>query len=201
MKRWLIAGIVSGVVLTSVAWGAGKGGPGDGPDGKMGRRGGDGPRPEAALGHLMRNPEAAREAGLTDEQIAAVQEASYKHRKAMIALDSQLENARLELQHLMSAASVDVAAVEKAMDDVAAKEAAISKAWFRHRTEIKSIVGEETLQKIAEKAREARGKDRDDRGPRGKGKGDRRGGPGGGMGQGPCQMPPDGPGSDEPTDD
>lgn len=194
MKRWLIAGLVSSVVLTGAAWGAGKGGPGGGPDGRMGPRGGDGPRPGTALGRLMRNPEAAREAGLTDAQIAAVEDASYKHRKAMIALDSQLENARLELQHLMSAASADVAAVEKAMDDVAAKEAAISKAWFRHRTEIKSIIGEETLQKIAEKTRETRGRARDDRGSRGKGKGDRRGGPRGGMGQGPCQTPPDGPG-------
>ena len=175
-----------------------------GADGDRGR-GGPGGR-GAAIGWLLHNEEAAREAGVTDEQLGQLKDAFYKARQSAIKLRAELDLARLELSRLMDEESPDEAALDKAVDQVSAIEAQLQKARIKEQLSVRAILGEETLAKVREQMQERmRGRrgDGQRRGGRGQGQGFQRG-------QGMCPMmpmpAPDAPeapapeGDDEPAD-
>lgn len=152
MKKIVCIAVLS-VAMAGVAsaqrMGGGPGGPGRGP--------GHGPGPDAGIGILLRDSAIAKQAGITDQELASLREAGFAHRREMIGLEADAEKAKLTLQQLQSQKDADSAAVEKAIEEVGRKETEIAKMRYRHRQKIKELVGEDKLQKVLELARERRG--------------------------------------------
>lgn len=164
MKRWmLLTGAAILVALAAVTWAVP---PERGP--RAGRPGDGGPGPGGAAAWLCR-PEAARQAGLSEEQATKIADLAYQTRKEQIRLRSELELAQLELQRALASESADEAKALAAVEAVGQKEIELKKVWVRHEIQMRGIVG-------AEKMRELRQDRRDDKAERW-GDGPRRRGP------------------------
>ncbi len=143
-------------------------------------QGPDRPRPEGPPPPGRASIE--REAGLTDAQADQLRQLRQTDMKLAIRRRAELKIARMELDELFAAATVDekaVAAKAKALGDL---EAAALKAGVDHRLAVRRIVSAEQFEKM----RLAR--------PRGPGEGGRDGGRGGHGRRGPGFGPPSGSG-------
>ena len=177
MKRWLTIAVVTAAVgAAGLAWAAERG---ESPDkGRMQGPGGRGPggHPGAGVEFLVQHPDVAREAGVTDDQIAKLRTATYEMRKQMIKLEADEELAKLEVDQLMDQPMPDRQAIDKAIDEAGKAETAIEKARVQHKLAVEDILGAETTDKlhsIMREKMEERRHDKGDRGPRWQDKGDR----------------------------
>ncbi len=139
--------------------------------GKMNR----GPQGKSALG-LWKNPRIVEKLGITDEQIAQLKEADFTAREKHIALQAELEAARLNMQKSFSAETVDRDAALK----LAQETAEIRSKMFVQRTENRLQALEILTQEQHDKLKELRMEFRGGRHHNGKGLGMNRG-----NGQGP----------------
>ncbi len=192
MKKLIVAGIVSGLMATAAlaqpCGGPGQGPGGQGPQGKQHMMG-----EMMLLQRLAHNPEMAKQAGLTDEDLAALSEIRYATEKQMIALRSQQELLRLDMQQKMEAATPDKAAIMALIDQVGAGETAIKKLMVGTMLDVKARLGAEKVAQLKEFGKKMRaerqgGRDgRDGRDGRNcKQRGDK--GDKGGKGGGHCPM-------------
>lgn len=106
------------------------------------------------LKRLLDNPELARRAGVTGDQISRIREGQYAMEKQMIQLRADVQAAELELRHLMEADKTDREAVSKALDTVAAKHTAMRKAEVLRLLDIRETLGRETIEKVQHLVRE-----------------------------------------------
>jgi Spy/CpxP family protein refolding chaperone len=185
----LALGIAGAVVAAwpALAQGPGgqaPGGPGQGPGGPRADR----PRMDRAA--------MQKEVGLTDAQVSQLQQLQQAERKLEIRRRADLQIARMELDELFEAATVDEKAVAARVKVLADLEAAALKASVDHRLAVRKVVTAEQLQKM--KMLRPRHADRRRDGPPGPGSR----GPGFGPPRGP-DGPPDGPppGDDESEDE
>lgn len=118
----------------------------------IGRGGMHGLGPEQSLMFLLSRPALAEKAGLTKEEISSLRTMMFEHRSEMIDLDAKAERAQLALEKAKTADSPDLAAVEKAIDEVHSIHAEIEKAMFRHQQAIRSIIRDERLEEIRSQA-------------------------------------------------
>ena len=178
MKKyvWMTVAVAS-MAISAVVWA----GPQErgGPDGDRGPRGPGGGK-GAAIGWLVHNEAAARELGVTDDQLAQLKDQAYTTRQASIKLNAELDLARLGLSHLMESESVDEAAVDKAVDQISGIEAQLQKMQIKQQLKVRAILGSETLDKLQQqmrsRMREGRGEQRGQRDERRGGRGcDQRG--------------------------
>jgi Spy/CpxP family protein refolding chaperone len=123
--------------------------------------------------------------GLTDQQVAQIQKIVGQERKAAIRRGADMRIARMELQELMSAPTLDEAAISAKVKALGDLQAAAFKARTETRLQVRRLVTAEQFQKMQEHRR-AMGARRMQRGPGRMGPG--RMAPGG---------PPDGPGGGE----
>ena len=188
MKKyvWMTVAVVT-LAASAMVW-AGPQGRG-GPDGDRGQRGPGGKG--AAIGWLIHNEAAARELGVTDEQLAQLKDSAYKARQASIKLHAELDLARLELSHLMDGDSPDEAAVDKAVDQASAIEAQLQKMRIKEQLKVREILGSETLEKLQQKMHSQMRERHGQRGPQRDGSG--RGYRGPGQGGHRMMPPPDAP--------
>lgn len=119
-----------------------------GPGGMAGAERGD------ILKHVIANPELARKAGVTDEQIAKIKQGQIEFEKKMITARAEAETAKLDVRSIMESEKVDRAALEKAIDAAAAKELALRKAGIMRMLDVKEALGKETIEKIKAMTRE-----------------------------------------------
>lgn len=170
MNRKLIAAAVVGVLMVGSAVYAAPGGEGrgrgqQGPDRERGPRGG-----HHGIGMLLRNPKAAEAAGLSEDQISALEASVYENRKQMIQLHANLQIAELEVEHLEDQDAVNVVALTSAIEKAGNVAIEIEKTQATHRIQMQEIIGEEGMAKLREFGQAMRAERRD-----GEGRGNRDG--------------------------
>jgi Spy/CpxP family protein refolding chaperone len=149
MKRtWITVASLAALAVGGAVWA----GPWDGPAG----RGKGGCKDHgAALGWLAHNPQAARELGITEEQVSALREQGYESRKEMIRLRSDLEMAELELRRLLESESPSTKDVDAAIERVGQAHTAMQKQRLHGMLKAREVLGEETCARLREKAGDA----------------------------------------------
>jgi len=114
--------------------------------------------PMAALGQMLlegkwwRDPRAAKQLGLSEDQIVALDEAAVEHHRVLIKLKSAVEQEQFELGVLIEKADLDDAAVMKQVRKVEKEKAALSSHFWRMVLDVRKIVGHESFMKIKERA-------------------------------------------------
>ncbi len=116
--------------------GQGPAGPGPGPGGPRPDR----PRPDMAA--------MQREIGLTDAQVSQLRQLEQADRKLEIRRRADLQIARMELDELFEAATVDEKAVAAKVKVIADLETAALKARVDHRLAVRKVVSAEQMQKM-----------------------------------------------------
>jgi Spy/CpxP family protein refolding chaperone len=148
-KTILVLSVAGAATIAIAAWaeprvGSGRfqgGGPGGSPGGMD--RG-------QIIDRVLANPEIAKQAGITEEQIKKIKDAQFNFQKQGITMRADAEQAKLEVRHLMQADKVDRDAVSKAIDAAAAKEVAFRKAEIMHMLDVKEALGPDAQKKIRE---------------------------------------------------
>lgn len=150
MKK-VVTGLALAGLLAGAGFAAGQPQAGAGRMGPGGRPGfGKG---GAGIHWILRNPEAAKELGLTDQQITALRESSYKTRKEMIKLRADLQTAQLELDQLMQQDAPAEGALSKAIDEIGRIKTQIQKTGVLERVRVQQLLGKDTVAQIKESAR------------------------------------------------
>jgi Spy/CpxP family protein refolding chaperone len=111
--------------------------------------------------------------GLSDEQVAAIRKIHLQERKAAIRRNADMRIARLELQELMGAATVDEAAIAARVKTLGELQAAGLKARTDSQLAIRKLVTPEQFQKMQQLRHQWMGERgaRPARGPMGRGQG------------------------------
>jgi Spy/CpxP family protein refolding chaperone len=121
------------------------------PHGGRGRPGEDGPQhgPEEMLIHrLTRDPELAGELGISEDQVAQLNETAYALRKRHVELRAKLEVAAMEQARLMSESGIDEQALMAAVEATGAVRTEMAKLRVQQLLAIRNILTEEQRQAI-----------------------------------------------------
>jgi len=131
--------------------GAPERGKGNGPAGDGGQRMGPrGPDREGGSGQAP-NPEAAKQAGATDQQIEALKTFVFEQRIKRVDLQAAAEKADLALDHLMQSEAVDEKAALKAADALTSARGELFKQDISSRVKVREILGDAVLKKLHER--------------------------------------------------
>lgn len=142
----------------------------------------------------LRDPQVAKDLGLTPEQIQKLEDLRYRHQAEMIDQRGDLQKKMLDLRREMEKDTPDLAVVNRLIDETAMLRAAMGKARASHRLELRKVFTPEQWDKV--KGRFAAGRaERPGRGGRmGRGAGFRGPGPREGFGPGAPGCTGSGPG-------
>lgn len=121
---------------------------------KPGREGEHGASHGELLKRILENPEIAKKAGVTDEQVKKLKDGQFNFDKQMITMRADAEVAKMDVKRLMESGKVDRSAVEKALDAAGAKELAVRKLEMMRMLDVKETLGEESIEKIKNMVRE-----------------------------------------------
>lgn len=152
MNMWRTIGLV-GVVVTLC--GAAQAQPG-GPWGDKGREKGGAFGGGPGIQGLLRHPEAAKEMGVTDEQLVALRDGAYKMERDVIKLRADADLARLEVRRLLDQDQPDAEVLGKAIDEAGRIQTQIRKAKLLEQVRVRQILGKDTVAKLREEGRERR---------------------------------------------
>ena len=144
MKRMLLGCLVAMVMASGAA---AQQGPGD-------HEGGPGKAREPRglmIGRLLHNEEAAKQAGITEEQLTALRNLQYACKNSMIELRAQKDKLQLQMDQLMESDSVDKAAAEKLIDQMGKTETEIRKTMLNQQWQAREILGVEKYKELAKK--------------------------------------------------
>ena len=118
-------------------------GTGDGPGGRHGRHG----RNFSILG-IWQNPEAVKDLGLTDAQVAKLKEADFAAREKVIELRSKMDGYDLQLDKEFSAATVNEANVRAVAKQMAEVRGEMFILRIEDRLTVKNILTAEQIEKL-----------------------------------------------------
>ncbi|MFH0881138.1 MAG: hypothetical protein V2A34_15610 [Lentisphaerota bacterium] len=128
----------------------GPGGPGGRDDGPGCQRG---PGMKGfQIGRLLHDEDAAKQAGVTDEQIAALRAAMYKNKEALIDLRAKKEKIELQIQQLMDSSTAEKAAFDKLIDEQGLVETAMRKTAMNMKWDAREILGAEKYDALTKKS-------------------------------------------------
>ncbi|HBA85190.1 MAG TPA: hypothetical protein DCZ95_13965 [Verrucomicrobia bacterium] len=119
--------------------------------GKMLRQGGGGHGMGVHIGWLLHNKEQAQKAGLTDEQIAALQTVFDAHREEMIDLRANQEKARLGVEKIMASDTPDEAALMQAVEQLGQADTQLKKAQLLMQLKTRQTLGREKYDELLNK--------------------------------------------------
>lgn len=142
--------VLAGTIIAHPGWGEGKG-----------------ESPES--GEMFRMKEFREEIGLTDQQLAKIEEMKYQRRLAGIDLRASLEKERLEMERMMAEEKFDRKKISKQAEKVAELEKQMSLARIEGRLDMMELLTAEQREKIKEMRHErpmmrrSKEDDRDDR--------------------------------------
>jgi len=154
-KLMIVCAVVSLFAASGAVWareGGGKGGPGQRGDGMKGF--GQGP---GCISRLLHNEEAAKNLGVTEDQLSQLREMAYQGEIEQIKSRADLEIAQMELRRLVDSAKPTEEAVGKAVDKISALEAQLQKARIGELLKARTILGEETMGKLRDAMKEKMG--------------------------------------------
>ncbi len=108
------------------------------------------------IGVLLRHPEMAKEAGVTDDQMEKLGDLMKKHQHDMIDGRDEVQDAKAELDELLAQENLDTKAIDKATQDFSNVQGKMLKLRTNHMMEIREILSAEQIQKIDELAQDKR---------------------------------------------
>ncbi|MCL4234341.1 MAG: Spy/CpxP family protein refolding chaperone [Deltaproteobacteria bacterium] len=108
--------------------------------------------PGAGLYRLIQDPDAAKAAGISSDQIAALKELLPKHREEMKALAGKARDARDNFRELMESGKADEASLRVAAKDLTDARADRLDLVVTHHVEIAKILTAEQMAKVREMA-------------------------------------------------
>ena len=120
--------------------------------GEEGVSGGAG-RAEMLLGMLMRNPELAEEAGVTEEQIQELEEGMHELQKEMIELRAAIEIAEMEQRRELQKDEIDEKAALQAVEELGELKTQLAKLRIRQLLLVKRTFTREQIEEIMSKLR------------------------------------------------
>jgi Spy/CpxP family protein refolding chaperone len=103
------------------------------------------------IGWLIQNKEKALKAGLTEEQVNALQTVFYKNKEEMINLRAEQEKARLEVEKIMQSDTPDEAALMKAVDQLGLADTQLKKSHMLMQLKIREVVGKDKYNELVRK--------------------------------------------------
>ena len=103
--------------------------------------------PEGGHG-LMPDPEHAKQAGATDQQIEAFKTFAFEQQTKLIDLRAAVEKAELALNHLMKSEAVDEKAALKAADALSQARGELFKQEIAEQVKVREILGADVLKKL-----------------------------------------------------
>ncbi len=161
-KRLIAVCAAAGLTLASAAWAE----RGDGPRADWKRPGNQpgGPPEGGLIGMVLDHPDAAKQAGVTEEQMAELKKIRAAGEKAGIQLRSNVDLARQEVRTLMDADTVDKKAVMEAVEKGGQAMTELRKAEIGQAIEARALLGKDTVAKLREALRKEMRADRRDRG-------------------------------------
>ena len=109
-----------------------------------------GPDREGGFGQVP-NPEVAKQAGATDQQIEALKTFAFEQRIKRVDLQAAAEKADLALDHLMQSEAVDEKAALKAADALTSARGELFKLDISSRVKVREILGDAVLKKLHER--------------------------------------------------
>jgi Spy/CpxP family protein refolding chaperone len=112
--------------------------------------------PGMGIGVLLRHPDMAQEAGVTDEQMEKLGDLMKKHQHDMIDGRDEVQDAKAELDDLMAQENLDTKAIDKATQDFSDAQGKMLKLRTNHMIEIREILSAEQIKKIDELAKDKR---------------------------------------------
>ena len=110
-----------------------------------------GPGPEGSRGP-MPDPEHAKQAGATDQQLEALKAFAFEQQTKRIDLQAAVDKAELALDHLMKSEAVDEKAAFKAADALTQARGELFKLGITDRVKVREILGADVLKKLHEMA-------------------------------------------------
>lgn len=152
-----------------------RGGPGQEGGQCMMQRGGPGPGMEIGRKPFL-NPQRLKEAGATEQQLAALKAFANEQQLKQVDLRATAEKAELALEQLMSSEAVDEKAALKAVDALSQARAEIFKMEVSSKLKMKEILGAEVQKKLREMG-PPEGMQRQGRGPQAEGRQPRKDAP------------------------
>jgi len=118
---------------------------------------------------MLRNDEVAREAGVTDDQLAQLRGMVFATQEVLIRTKADHALARLELQKLLSEDTPDEAAVLEAVEKAGHFRTELKKERLRQYLQVRGLLGQETMASLREAYKDRVDRfDRRGRGSRGK---------------------------------
>jgi Spy/CpxP family protein refolding chaperone len=160
-KTLMVCAMVSLFAVSGAVWAAesgGKGGPGHRGGGMKGF--GQGP---GGIGWLVRNEDAAKDLGVTEDQLAKLRDMAYQAEITQIKTRADLELAQMELRRLLDGAKPTEEAVGKAVDKISGLEAQMQKARIIELLKAREILGEATMERIRDAMKARMRERREDR--------------------------------------
>ena len=101
-------------------------------------------------GHKFLNPKRLKEAGVKEEQLAALQSFRDKQQIRQIDLKAEVEKAQLILKQVMSSENADKKAAFAALKRVSKARNEIAKQGINAKFKVREILGEEIIKKLRE---------------------------------------------------
>lgn len=151
-KRMMICAVVSLFAMSGAVWAAGGCGKG-GPEQRGGERKGFGHGP-GGIGWLVHNEDAAKDLGVTEDQLGQLREMVYQGRVQQIKGRADLEIAQMELRRLIDSVKPTEEAIGQAVDKITALEAQLQKARIGEMLKARQILGEGTMEKLRDAMRD-----------------------------------------------
>jgi len=150
--RTLVAVIVTMVILPVTAWAQEAPPPPDAPcpcAGNDGARGPMGMGP-GGMGAFWKNPEVAKQLGLSDDQAKTIQAAFQEHRRKLVDLRAAVERAEIAVQESMEADKVDASKSLGLADAVIAARGQLQREFSLMILKVRTTLTRDQWQKLHE---------------------------------------------------
>lgn len=113
-----------------------------------------GPSHEGLIGHMLENPETAREMGLSDEQISTIRDGLDKLRQEQTELSKRMQLAAMEQAKLMTAPEIDEAALMAAIEGSGDLRTQMAKLRVKSMLLVRKHITPEQIEQIRQNVRE-----------------------------------------------
>ena len=112
--------------------------------------------PGLGIGIILRNPDLAAQAGVTDEQLEKLDDLMKKHQHDMIDARDEVDDARDDLDELMTRDNLDQKAISAATKKLNDAHAKMLQLRTSHMLEIRQVLSADQIKKIQELAQDKR---------------------------------------------
>jgi Spy/CpxP family protein refolding chaperone len=99
------------------------------------------------VGRFANDPDFAKQAGLTETQIAKLKQIQVNSRKALIKTSSELQALRVDLEELLDRNSSDTKQLDAKVESIGKKENELNKLLLHQQLESRAVLTEEQLSK------------------------------------------------------